>query len=64
MSNPDWWLDPPDEPNFFCCDVCHKERYAEDEMNYYPRYKKWICDYCIDEYEKEQLEENEDGDNF
>ena len=53
MSNPDWYLDPPDEPDTAECSECHKDK-PGFEIEYYPEYKKWICVDCIDEYEEQR----------
>lgn len=58
MSNPEWWLDPPDPPTHWECDRCGV-LYDGDDLNETPyRSDYWLCDDCLEEYEAEQEEEN------
>ena len=54
MSNPDWWLDPPDESEDVSCDICRDIFRIEYNIHYYEKYRKFICDDCIDEYEEQR----------
>jgi hypothetical protein len=57
MSNPEWWLDPPDLPTYGDCDRCG-DRYYYDDM--WERNGLYYCEDCFLLVKvEEEVEENE-----
>ena len=61
MSNPDWWLDPPEEPRCPPCPECDEEMWRCDERAFagmvYYECRNPECAECATRYKKTEAEE-------